>query len=42
VDKVTAIAQSETDPPVRRAAINRLARLGDEKANAALKDLVDR
>lgn len=42
VDKVTTIAQSETDPAIRRAAINRLAKLGDEKANAALKDLVEK
>jgi len=42
IDKVTAIAQSETDPQVRRAAINRLAKLGDEKANAVLKDMVEK
>ena len=42
IDKVTAIAQSETDPQIRRAAINRLAKLGDEKANAVLKDLVEK
>jgi len=42
IDKVTAIAQSETDVQIRRAAINRLAKLGDEKANAMLKDLVEK
>jgi HEAT repeat protein len=42
IDKVTAIAQSETDVQVRRAAINRLAKLGDDKANAMLKDLVEK
>jgi HEAT repeat protein len=42
VDKVTAIAQSETDPAIRRAAINRLAKLGDEKSMAVLKDLVEK
>ena len=42
IDKVTSIAQSETDVQVRRAAINRLAKLGDEKANAMLKDLVEK
>ncbi|HKP29326.1 MAG TPA: HEAT repeat domain-containing protein [Gemmatimonadales bacterium] len=42
IDKVTSIAQSETDVQIRRAAINRLAKLGDEKANAVLKDMVER
>jgi HEAT repeat protein len=42
IDKVTSIAQSETDTQVRRAAINRLAKLGDEKANAVLKDMVEK
>jgi HEAT repeat protein len=42
IDKVTAIAQSETDPQIRRVAINRLAKMGDEKANAVLKDLVEK
>ena len=42
IDKVTSIAQSETDVQIRRAAINRLARLGDEKANTALKDMVEK
>jgi HEAT repeat protein len=42
IDKVTSIAQSETDIQVRRAAINRLAKLGDERANAVLKDMVEK
>ena len=42
IDKVAAIAQTETDVQVRRMAINRLAKLGDEKANAVLKDLVEK
>ncbi len=42
VDKVMAIARSETDVTVRRNAINRLARSGDARAAALLKDLVDR
>ena len=42
IDKVTTIARSETDVQVRRAAINRLAKLGDEKATAVLKDLVEK
>jgi HEAT repeat protein len=42
IEKVTAIARSETDVQVRRAAIHRLAKLGDEKANAVLKDLVEK
>ena len=42
IEKVTSIAQTETDVQVRRAAINRLAKLGDEKANLVLKDLVEK
>ncbi len=42
VEKVTAIARTETDVQVRRAAINRLAKLGDEKAVAVLKDMVEK
>jgi HEAT repeat protein len=42
IDKVTAIAQSETDVQIRRAAINRLAKLGDSKANAMLKEMVEK
>ncbi len=42
IDKVTSIAQSETDVQVRRAAINRLAKLGDERANAVLKEMVEK
>ena len=42
VEKVTSIAQSETDIQVRRTAINKLAKMGDEKANAVLKDLVEK
>jgi HEAT repeat protein len=42
IDKVTSIAQTDTDLQVRRAAINRLARMGDEKSKAALKDMVEK
>ena len=41
-DKLISIAKTETDVQIRRAAINRLAKSGDERVNAALKELVER
>jgi len=41
IDKVVAIAKSDTDPQLRRAAVSRLAKAGNARARAALEDLVE-
>jgi HEAT repeat protein len=40
VDVLVRIARTETDPSVRRAVINRLGRLEDERVKSLLKDLI--
>jgi HEAT repeat protein len=40
VDKLIAIARTETDPSVRRSVISRLGRLNDERVKGLLKELV--
>jgi HEAT repeat protein len=42
VDKLIQIAQTDTDPQIRRRAVNRLSRSSDERAIAALKAMVER
>lgn len=41
VDALIRIAKSETDPAVRRALINRLGRLDDERVKTLLKELTE-
>jgi HEAT repeat protein len=41
VDALVRIARNETDPTVRRALINRLGRLDDERVRTLLKELMD-
>ena len=42
VDKLIQIAREDTDPQIRRRALNRLSRSSDERAIAALKAMVER
>ncbi len=42
VERIKTIATNDTDPQLRRAAINWIARSGDTDARAALADLVER
>jgi HEAT repeat protein len=42
IDKLIQIARTETDPQIRRRAITRLSRSSDERAAAALKELVEK
>ncbi len=42
VERIKTIATNDTDPQLRRAAINWIARSGDSDARAALADLVER
>jgi HEAT repeat protein len=41
-DKVAAVAQSDTDPELRRSALTRLAKGGDRRALALLQGVVER
>ena len=42
VDKLIQIAREDTDPQIRRRAVNRLSKSSDERAIAALKAMVER
>lgn len=41
VDKLIQIARTDTDPQIRRRAVNRLSRSSDERAIAALKEMIE-
>jgi HEAT repeat protein len=41
-DKLISIAKTETDLQIRRSAINRLAKSGDERVSAMLKEIVEK
>ena len=42
IDKLLSIARTETDPHVRRSAINRLSKSGDPRVAELLKEMVEK